>query len=598
MTSRRAVALLALVATLGMGATVAQCPNGGPGGGALVQTLVTLPGYAEPHTPGAGGPLEIPASANVQALLGPQPDLNRVTYLRTAIPKPSGAPPRAILILVPGFLGGAATFAPLARQLVLAFNGNLEVWAIDRRPNQLEDERGALHALAGAAAASTPAERFQALEEGTRFYFAETPTLDINQNGVVDPQFELPDANGVPRPWVHLSQDDMRFAAYWGIDTYMRDWKILVDRARSIVGPEGLVLFGGHSMGTSWASAFAAYDFDPDPAHVVSGHSLIDGLLLLEGGGLGAGTSPPPTHDQYLAQVASLASQGGPDVTLSDFQGIDVPSLGATAEISGIAGVYDPDAPALSQRTPLFGNGLLSIFFRAPATNRSIVGLFIDDDFEPVSAFRASVGFSSNGPNIFISGLFGGPPFYTADPNSSVVRTWQDFDDPSLPTCPPNDPTGSPGCAIQDLGPRPAPTDPPRNWGREAEVSSLDDVLHVQFENGNFVEWYFVSGRVNLDFSYGRDSSALGDESLLALTQNASMDKPVLCIGGSNGLAPLESSFAGYLGSIATPPTDQEIVLLEGYAHLDVVLAHQNAAVPPIRDWVDRLLQRKLLGTL
>ncbi len=598
MTGRRALALLALLATLSTGAAMSHCPAGGPPAERVVQTLVTLPGYVEPHTPGAGGPLEIPASANVQSLLGAHPDLNHITFLRTAMRKPFAGPPHAILILVPGFLGGAATFAPLARQLVQAFDGNLEVWAIDRRPNQLEDERGALHALEGASAADTPDQVFQALEEGARFYFAETPSLDINLNGVVDPQFELPDANGVPRPWVRLAQDDMRFAAYWGIDTYVRDWKILVDRARRIVGPRGLVLFGGHSMGTSWASAFAAYDFDPDPAHVLAGHSLIDGLLLLEGGGLGAGASPPPSHDQYLAQVASLASPGGPDVTLADFQGVDIPALGATAEISGIAGVYDPEAPALSQRTPLFGTGLLSIFFRAPATNRSIVGLFIDDDFEPVSAFRASVGFSSNGPNLLQPGLFGGPPFYVADPSSPVVRSWQDFDDPALPTCPPNDPAVSPGCAIRDLGPRPAPTDPPRNWGVEAEVTSLDDVLHVQFENGNFVEWYFVSGRVNLDFSYGRDSRSLGDDSLLALTQNASMDKPVLCIGGSNGLAPLESSFAGYLGSIATPPADQEIVLLEGYAHLDVVLARQNAAVPPIRDWILGLLRRKVLGDL
>ena len=38
--------------------------------------------------------------------------------LRTSIAKPSGAPPRAILILVPGFLGGAGNFTPLAEQLV------------------------------------------------------------------------------------------------------------------------------------------------------------------------------------------------------------------------------------------------------------------------------------------------------------------------------------------------------------------------------------------------------------------------------------------------------------------------------------------------
>ena len=34
---------------------------------------------------------------------------------------------------------------------------------------------------------------------------------------------------------------------------------------RERVGPEGLVLFGGHSMGTTWTGVFAAYDFDPGP---------------------------------------------------------------------------------------------------------------------------------------------------------------------------------------------------------------------------------------------------------------------------------------------------------------------------------------------
>jgi hypothetical protein len=71
---------------------------------------------------------------------------------------------------------------------------------------------------------------------------------------------------------------------------------------------------------------------------------------------------------------------------------------------------------------------------------------------------------------------------------------------------------------------------------------------------------------------------------------------PVLCIGGSNGLAPLESSFASYLGSIATPAADEEIVLLEGYAHLDVLTARNNAAVPPMVDWINRMMVRKLLA--
>lgn len=124
-------------------------------------------------------------------------------------------------------------------------------------------------------------------------------------------------------------------------------------------------------------------------------------------------------------------------------------------------------------------------------------------------------------------------------------------------------------------------------------MTDLDDVLRLNFGAGNFVEWYFVDGRVSLDFQYGRDSSALGDESLLAVTQNANVDVPVLCIGGSNGLAPSEASFADYLGSIATPASRQRIEILEGYAHLDVITAVRNEAVPILADWIASLPRRR-----
>jgi pimeloyl-ACP methyl ester carboxylesterase len=73
--------------------------------------------------------------------------------------------------------------------------------------------------------------------------------------------------------------------AHWGIDLYMRDWKLLVDKARPLVGEDGVVLLGGHSQGTTWASIFAAYDFDPT-ADVDPGHAHVGGLILLEGGGV------------------------------------------------------------------------------------------------------------------------------------------------------------------------------------------------------------------------------------------------------------------------------------------------------------------------
>lgn len=585
------VALALVFGALSLGSAPCSAPL------EVVSEEVHLAGHPEPHTPGSGLPEETAPTPGLAALLGPAPSLNRVSYLRTYAGN-SVAETNTILILVPGFLGGAATFAPLAEQFVTAMNGLAEVWAIDRRPNQFEDRLGGAHAAAGAEQGD-----LDAIAEGMEFYFPDTdnPPLvgiggaagpedgDVNLNGVIDGPFLLEDDFGVSRSWVKLAQDDVRFAAYWGIDTYARDWKLLVDAARAKVGPNGVVVFGGHSAGTGFAGIFAAYDFDPGPG-VDAAYQKIDGLLLLEGGGPGAPSPSRPSLATYLSQVASLSGPGGPAIYLQSFQGIDVPSLGAAAMVAGVAGLYDPTSPAVAQRTPVFGAPPISLLFQARFSNRASLGAFIDDDLSSFGAFRASVGFSSDGPNQWVA-TPDGDGFYFASPTGSV-RQWQNIDDPSLPTCPPNSFNVSPGCAIVDNGAEGA--SPPAVWGVEREVTDIDDLARVQFENGNFAEWYYLAGRVSLDQQFGRDSTSLGNESLLAVTQNANMDRPVLAIGGTNGLTPLASSWNSYFGSIATAPEDKEIALIEGYAHLDLLTAKNNDTVGVVRDWVVKLIGRKL----
>jgi pimeloyl-ACP methyl ester carboxylesterase len=605
--SRRSLLLLPLLALPALGP--ATCPSGGPGGSYVVQQYRVEPGFAEPHTPGSGvAGVEMAASENVQSILGTAPELNRVSYVRTYLARPNAQPPRAIVIFVPGFLGGGGTFTPLARQLVQKYNGNLEVWAVDRRPNQLEDRRGSAYAQGLIDAAASDDEVRDALYAGTFFYLPEDGTIDTNENGEIDPPTELPDALGNLRSYVQLEQDDVRFFAHWGVDTYVRDWKALADAARQIVGPDGVVLLGGHSQGTYWTSVFAAYDFDPDPNVVDAGYSHVDGLILLEGGGGGGGSASKPNLASYLATVASLETAGGPDVYLDDFQGINPAVLGPAAEIAGLSGIHLPDDPAIVQRTSVFGGPPFTLFFTAPFDNRSQVGFFIDDDTQPITAFRASLGFSDDGVNRLLPGGGFLGEFYFAESNADL-RRWKDFDDPTLPTCPPNQRKVSPGCAIEDLGAPddPFPATPPQfdpRWGVEAEVTSLDDVLDIQTAPSNFVEWYFGAGRPSLDGSYGVDSSALvaesvaatGSEGPLVLTQNGNVSVPVLCIGGSNGLTPRESNFASYLGSIATPAPDKEIAIVEGYAHLDLLTARDNGAVPLLVDWINRQMVRKLLA--
>jgi pimeloyl-ACP methyl ester carboxylesterase len=595
-----------------------------PPSGLVLQAFFTRPGYVEAHTPGSGDPAEIAPTAAVTSLLGADVDLNRVHYVRSRWDNGTGTPPRVIVILIPGFLGGATTFDPLARDLVAKFNGNLEVWAVDRRPNQLEDRLGATFALMGAtqpACTVSPPLPSCSIFVGAQFYAPDldaAPTgdfpgpgdLDLNLNGVFDPQGQLQDSFGVTRGPLLLAQNDARFMAYWGLDTYFRDWKLLIEDARAVVGPSGLVLLGGHSQGTTWASTFAAYDFDPDPAHVTAGYSLIDGLILLEGGGVGAGSATKPTYAQYQATVASLDDVGGPEVFLANFSGIPLQSLGTSGEVSAIAGLFQPNEPALIQRTPTFGTGIVGTLLSAPSTNRALGGLFLDDDFSPIGAFRASLGFSDNGANTLVTTLPGFAPFYLASPaTGGGLRTWKEFDDPTLPSCPPNTFNVSPGCALLDNGPPSDPLNPaapPRNNGREVETTSLTDFFLTQVGKGNGFEWYFASGRPNLDFGYGRDSSGLvaqalavdpSNEGPLVVTQNAAMNVPVLAIGGSNGLAPEAKSFANYLGSIATPAADKRVVIVEGYAHLDVINARNNKALPPIVDFTNELLQRKLLSS-
>jgi len=580
----------------------------------VLQEAQQIAGTLEVHTPGSGAPEEfpIPPGGKIEQILGTGVDLNHVDYVRTRVASASGNP-RVILVLIPGFLGGAGTFDPIARDLVRTSGGNLEVWAVNRRSNQLEDRRGGLHASSMAEAAAGDAAKIdQALAEGVRFYF---PTSDVDGDGMPDGPFTLPDALGGNSDFIKLAQDDVRFGAYWGVDTYARDWRTLVLAARQVVGPEGLVIFGGHSMGTTWTGVFAAYDFDIGPG-VEAGYQLVDGLLLFEGGGTRGPSASAPDEATYLAAIDDLVNDTtnvlpDSDIFLEDLFGfVNAVDIGAAGELNGVAGTFAPTEPSVVQTTPLFGGIPINILLQAPMTNRSLVGFFLDDEFSTNGAFSASFGFSANGTNAFNPIEFLVPGDFYLAIDEGIRRTWIPFDsprfdpaDPNPLTCPPIPPppfpvanvdVGETGCAIIDNGPRPAPTDPPTRWGVEREVTNIDDFTRALYETGNQSEWYFIDGRPGLDLQFGRDSSALGRPDLLNVTQNANVDVPVLAIGGSNGLAPTEASFANYLGSIAS--TDTTVVILEGYAHVDVLTATDNEAVPPVVDFVNRLLQQKLLG--
>src|SRR5215470_18220963 len=107
-------------------------------------TTIDIPSSAQPpNTPGSPG-VQV-TNPKLLTQFGAGANLNHARYTRFQLDD-SGAQPDAIIILVPGFEGGAANFRILAQNLLTRVkadhNLRLEVWAVDRRTNQLEDSSG------------------------------------------------------------------------------------------------------------------------------------------------------------------------------------------------------------------------------------------------------------------------------------------------------------------------------------------------------------------------------------------------------------------------------------------------------------------------
>ncbi|WP_041433772.1 alpha/beta fold hydrolase [Thermus sp. CCB_US3_UF1] len=128
--------------------------------------------------------------------------------------------PKAVLLLVPGLLGGSTNFALLAERL-RAEAPWLEVWAWERRANGLEDRRGFL--------AQDPLAYYQALKA-----------------------------------------PDLSPLRAWGLAVHLQDLDLAVEAARK----RAPVVLGGHSLGAALATLYAWQHGEK-----LSGLLLLDGSL-------------------------------------------------------------------------------------------------------------------------------------------------------------------------------------------------------------------------------------------------------------------------------------------------------------------------------
>lgn len=272
---------------------------------------------------------------------GTPEELNRVGVLEVG---PRGAP--NVLILVPGTSASAAYFVPLARHVVQRARG-WQVWAIERRENQLEDHSVLNRAKLGRA---TPSETFD-------YYLGWLADSSITEH------FRLiPDA-------------EVGYAREWGMRVAVEDMRVIVKdakrRARRVV-------LGGHSLGGSITTAYATWDFDGEMGAVD-----LDGLVFIDGG---SGNNPP-SAEEAQESLDELAA-GSPWLS---FGGIDAPFAGLFNATGSLGALLDPDSPSRGQAFPLLPENLKPPI---PVTNLGQYGYALDTETSPPSlrAAQAHLG--------------------------------------------------------------------------------------------------------------------------------------------------------------------------------------------------------------
>jgi pimeloyl-ACP methyl ester carboxylesterase len=261
-------------------------------------------------------------------------------YDRLDVTKFGSSAAKTVLVLVPGTNGGRGDFTLTARELVKDVPG-LQVWAVDRRSQALEDTSVFRQALAGTV---TPKAMFD--------YYAGWIA-----DPSITPHYQPPDAA------------QLGFAADWGLQVQLEDVRAVIAKARA--GGAKRVILGGHSLGASVAVAYASWDFDGHP-----GYRDLDGVVLIDGGLRGSFDSADLS--QAKTRLAAIKKQ-----PFLDLLGLGLPWVtGILSESAAILALKEPDAPSVGQAF-----SLLPAAFKPPipVTNEGQFGFAFDATTSPKS---------------------------------------------------------------------------------------------------------------------------------------------------------------------------------------------------------------------
>ncbi len=353
----------------------------------LLAACAPAPQLVRPVTPAVTTPSDavlarVPAARVVRrsfVVPGTPPELNASVTVRYG-----SAQPKAILLLMPGFLGGAGSFDRLARQIV-ALGPSTAVWAVDRRSNLLEPQ--------AQIAAASPDQLAQIVRDG------------------------LP-----PRP-----RQSVSYMRDWGLNVTLRDWRVAIREARTLT-PN--VFIGGHSMGGSLTGLYAAYDFDGPPADAGRGSDDVRGLVMLDGAP-GLLSRQPLTLQNYA---------DGTEGVLGPLTGLDKlpedpyvdriyfgPELASRAAAQARLAATQPNALAPA-------GGLVNY----PATNLAAAMVQLEQRYALLPFLTLKTGRATNAVegNNLIAAVLGGKDSYWVAGQQNRARPvgWQA--DPSAPTDP------------------------------------------------------------------------------------------------------------------------------------------------------------------
>jgi hypothetical protein len=481
---------------------------------------------------------------------GPHPEAcDSIGYLRFRHQKGPRSPRRAdaVIALMPGFLGGASTFDPLARNVIrdAARRGkHVELWGLDRRANCLEDHTG-VHA---AAEAKDPTLAYD-------YYWGDAEVDGRRFAGFASPE-------------------EAEFLSEFGLERTVRDWYTVI--TTSLPGRrlrERKLICGGHSLGGPLTASFAGWDFDGDPAtEADAGYRQCAGLVGLDTTlALGGSDGGAPG----LGDLIGLTGNAAPYVNVPPL----TPETIQLPPIFGAGAFHRPESTDLNRelpRTPNIDLAQRVLFSRDAAhfasgdpdireftlTNQVVVGGVFDDNSAGLSFLRASLGSVTGGP--LVDKNFPTPGEGTLalveDP-ATPHYVWQVHSVVGTPSAP---------LELNDSG------EP--YTSRESEVTAMSDFARILHEApANLTEQYFPT-RILTDVS-ASESGGFED-----LRHDGVAEKPGLLIqagDSDDNSAPDEGKpFAG-----GEPPNELELsreIYLPGYNHLDVATAarRQNDGRP------------------